>query len=325
MSMMTISSLGTEMQSITSLNGEANELSTLTEQLSSGQQSDDLAGYSPDDQNQIYDLTGSIDQLNTYQTVGNLISPTTKVYDKTLTDISSIVNPVQQILSQDSSSTSATNSTAANASQLQSYMLEIENDLNQQSNGSYIFSGSRSVAPVGDLTSLLSASAPSQTAATANGTLPIYDSESGGTDTTTNTDAYDTPSAQIDTGYTLNYGISSDDPAFQNTILAISYAYAATQNPANSTSYMASAQSLLNSASTGVQQLQAQNAANSQSLSSVNTNQSTLVNDLESQLGDIQNINTTTVSTQISYLQTQLEASYSATALLTKLSLSQYL
>jgi flagellin-like hook-associated protein FlgL len=323
--MMTISSLGTEMQSITSLNGEANELSTLTEQLSSGQQSDDLAGYSPDDQNQIYDLTGSIDQLNTYQTVGNLISPTTKVYDKTLTDISSIVNPVQQILSQDSSSTSATNSTAANASQLQSYMLEIENDLNQQSNGSYIFSGSRSVAPVGDLTSLLSASAPSQTAATANGTLPIYDSESGGTDTTTNTDAYDTPSAQIDTGYTLNYGISSDDPAFQNTILAISYAYAATQNPANSTSYMASAQSLLNSASTGVQQLQAQNAANSQSLSSVNTNQSTLVNDLESQLGDIQNINTTTVSTQISYLQTQLEASYSATALLTKLSLSQYL
>lgn len=145
--------------------------------------------------------------------------------------------------------------------------------------------------------------------------------------TTTNTDAYTTDSATIDTGYTVNYGISSDDPSIQKLVSGLRYLQAA-GNATDATTYstdMTQAKSLLSSAVTSLQNLHTGVASNINVMKTEKSAQNTAISNLTDQVDNIQQVDVTQVSTEITSLETVLQASYSATGSLLKMSIVSYL
>ncbi len=148
--------------------------------------------------------------------------------------------------------------------------------------------------------------------------------------TATNPEAYTADSALIDANNSLSYGLSSNDPSFQRLINGLRYINAAVTagnsgDTATYQSYMQLGSSMLNKALTGIQTLNADVANNQNALSQEVTNQNSNITLLQNNLGTIQNADTTQVATALTILQSQMEASYSATASLEKLSLVSYL
>jgi len=148
--------------------------------------------------------------------------------------------------------------------------------------------------------------------------------------TASNANAYTADSALIDSGDSLTYGVSSDNPAFQQLVNGLRYmnSAAAAGKSGDTVTYqtdMQQATTMINAGLAAIQGLHA-GVANSQDLlTNQTTNQNNLITALQNQVGDIQNVDTTQVATEIQVLQTQLEASYSATGTLEKLSLVNYL
>jgi flagellar hook-associated protein 3 FlgL len=142
--------------------------------------------------------------------------------------------------------------------------------------------------------------------------------------------AYTLDSALIDTSYNVTYGVSSNDPSFQKLVNGLRYMVSAVNagqsgDTATYTTDMQQASTLLSDGLSGVQTLHAQVANNQNILTKETTNQNTDITNLQNQLSNIQQVNLTQVGTEINLLTTQLQASYSATASLQKLSLVTYL
>lgn len=149
-------------------------------------------------------------------------------------------------------------------------------------------------------------------------------------DGVTSTPSYTTDSVLIDSGYTLNYGASSNDPSIQNLINGLRNIVAACAagkagNTAAYTTGMAQATAIETSALSGIQVLHTQVANNQNILTSVTSTQNADITALQNELSGIQTADLTTLGAEISSLQTQLQASYSATSSLEKLSLVKYL
>lgn len=129
----------------------------------------------------------------------------------------------------------------------------------------------------------------------------------------------------ISDGLPVTYGISSNDPGFQNLIMGLRWANAAMQDPSNYTTYMDRATTLFGTADNQIRGLQAANTANESLLGKTKDNYKILLNSILGSQDDIQGVDTNEVAAKITLLQTQVEASYSATAILAKLSLVNYL
>lgn len=142
--------------------------------------------------------------------------------------------------------------------------------------------------------------------------------------------AYTQDTVLIDTGYSVTYGVSSNDVGFQNTINGMRYILAACTAGKNgdTATYkadMLQASTLLANGLTGIQNVHSQVASNQNILASQSSTQTADITALQNQLSDIQNADLTAVGAEINLLQTQLQASYSATSSLEKLSLVKYL
>jgi flagellin-like hook-associated protein FlgL len=144
---------------------------------------------------------------------------------------------------------------------------------------------------------------------------------------TTSTAAYATDTANIDSSYNLQYGVTSNNPAFQQVIAGLRFLQAA-GNSTDAATYktnITQATSLLTSGLSALQTVHAAMANNTNTLTAEKTTQNTAITDLTNQLSDIQSVDLTQVATEINLLQTQLQASYSATGTLEKMSIVQYL
>jgi flagellar hook-associated protein 3 FlgL len=144
---------------------------------------------------------------------------------------------------------------------------------------------------------------------------------------TTNAAAYATDSATIDSGYNVQYGVTSDNPAFQKLVAGLQYLQAA-GNSTDAATYQANmtqASSLLTSALTGLDALHASVADNTNTLTAETTTQNNAINDITNQVDNIQQVDITQVSTELNLLQTQLQASYSATGTIERMSIVNYL
>ena len=142
--------------------------------------------------------------------------------------------------------------------------------------------------------------------------------------------AYTQDTVLVDQNFQVTYGVSSDDPAFQNLVNGLRYIMAAVTagKAGDSATYqtdMSQAATLLSTGLTGVQTLHAQVSNNQNIMSSETSTQNADIASLQNQMSNIQSIDISTVGTEINLLQTQLQASYSATATLEKLSLASYL
>jgi flagellin-like hook-associated protein FlgL len=168
--------------------------------------------------------------------------------------------------------------------------------------------------------------------------LPIYDSEydasydplSGQPDPNVNrTDAYAQDQISIDTTQTLKYGVTSNETGFQQLILGLRYAYAATQDTTtghtNYTNYMNQANTLISEGLDAIRGIHTGVSNANATLTQTQSLQTTDITNLQNQVGDIQNVDVNSVAVQITTFQAELEAAYAATAKMTEMSLLQYL
>jgi flagellar hook-associated protein 3 FlgL len=141
------------------------------------------------------------------------------------------------------------------------------------------------------------------------------------------TTAYTTDQATVDSGYTVNYGITSNDPAMQQLIAGMRYLQAAgnATDAATYSSDISQATTLLASSVTALQALNTNVADNINVMSSEKTAQNSAISGLTDQVDDISQIDVTQVSTEITSLETILQASYSVTGSILKLSIVSYL
>ncbi|MER2519377.1 MAG: flagellin [Bdellovibrionales bacterium] len=320
-----VSSLGMQILMTNSLQKEQKDLSKLNEQLSSGKKNADLTDYAPLEARQLMNFQNSVNAKDAYTSGLKSVKTRLEMYDTTLSDIESITADAKSLASQNQSY-DATKIPQIKA-QVENYLKQVSNDLNQKVGNRYVYAGIRyTTQPVSDDLTVLSG-APAATIHNDNLTLPDYDNAYVLSGTVTDANAYTADSVLADDNYSITYGVSSDDPSFQRLINGLRYMYRATQttDPATYQSDMNQAATMLATALQGIQGIHTAVAGNQNTINSQVTNLSDSINTLKDQVDDIQKVDLTEVSIKITLLQTQLEASYSATAKLGQLSIVKYL
>ena len=143
----------------------------------------------------------------------------------------------------------------------------------------------------------------------------------------TNTAAYAADSATIGTNYTVPYGISSNNPAFQQMIAGLRYMQAA-GNATDAATYkadMTQATALLTTATTTLSAVHTGVANNINTLTQEIIAQKAAISSLTTQTNSIQSVDLTQVSAEVTLMQTQLQASFSVTGTLEKMTIVGYL
>jgi flagellin-like hook-associated protein FlgL len=324
MSTSPISTLSLQLIATNNLQNEQSVLAKLNEQLATGKVNSNLTDYSASDAQNMMTFQNAVTQKQAYISSMQTVQTRLSLYDQTMTDMESIATQAQSLATQNQTYDPATASRIA--SQAQSYLKQIGDDLNQQMGGRFIYAGSRySTQPVVDLSTL---GAPTSLTPTTAPNLPDYDSAYAPNATppvTTNTAAFAQDSVTVDSSFSVQYGITSNATAFQQLITGLRALAAAPSNAATYKANVAAANTLLGSSLGSIETLHAGVASNQNILTNETATQTTGITSLQNQLGNIQQADLTAVSTEINLLQTQLAASYSATASLEQLSIVKYL
>jgi flagellar hook-associated protein 3 FlgL len=323
-----ISSLSIQLKSISSLQSQQSVLAKLGEQLASGAKHNDLTDYDPNVAHNLLNFQNSVTQKQAYLASMTNVQTRLTLYDQTLGDIEKIAANAGSLAS------SNQNLDPSKVSQLQAqaqtFLQQLTDDLNQQVGGRYLFAGTRySTQPVQDLTTVSGIPTYPLTLVQSSDTpanLPTYDSQYSAS--TLSTTAWVKDSVTVDDSFSVQYGVISNDPAFQKIIAGLQFFNAATQPGVDATTYqtyMTQASTLIKTALGDIQGLHAGVADNQNILKSSTTTQNNNITSLQSLISNFQRVDLTEVGTKISILQTQLEASFAATAALVKNSILKYL
>lgn len=300
-------------------------LQKLAEQLSTGKISLDLADFSTTDAKRMVNFNEGINQRTGFIAVANTIDTRLKIYDTSLTGLEDVAALASKLIG--GAPTYVADQAPAQGETLRSYLQQVSYYLNQSVNDRYIFAGSRyDTEPVTDLTAL--PVPPTETApyTVASNVLPRYDADFDPLNPTASVpEAWVKDNVSIDTNTKLQYGIVSTDTGFQQLIMGLRFAYAATQDATNFQSYMATASGLINDGLANLRSYHTDLAGNQNSLNTVKKSHEQTISSLTDSIGDIQNVDINEVSTKITFYQTQLEAAYAATGRITKLSLLNWL
>ncbi|MDE1146218.1 MAG: hypothetical protein PW843_06275 [Azospirillaceae bacterium] len=153
--------------------------------------------------------------------------------------------------------------------------------------------------------------------------LAVYDSQY--TSGAQSTSAYATSTVNVDDNLSATYGVSSNDPAIQTLVIGIKQMLSAVNNPGSYTAMMSTARSTIASAQDQLRQLDA-STVNAQSiLATAATNHTSAMTDTETQIGNIQNVDPTTVAAQLQALMNQQSGAYTVAGKLASLSLVNFL
>jgi hypothetical protein len=306
------------------LQAEQATLTLLSTQLSSQKKHTNLTDYTASEARNLINLQATATQKQAYLSAISTVSTNLSVYDSTLTDLESLVAQAQTLAN---NNPSYSESIASNVYiQASNFLKSTTVDLNQDLNGRFLYSGSRyNVSPVQEL-STLSETSLTATIHTDDLTLPSYDSE-WIDDGSTSQAAYTTDKAMVDTGYTLDYGITSNHPALQKMIAGLRYLQAA-GNATDQAAYTANLQQaiiLLGEALPALQTLHTSVANNINAAEQERDAIKTAISNLTTQVSNIQQVDVTQVSTEITMLETILQASYTVTGSLLKMSIVNFL
>lgn len=320
-----ISTRGVTYSSARNLSWGQNQLSLLSEQLTTGKLSTNLTDYTTANAQKILSANTTVDQQEGYLDVIAAIEPRVEVYDSAMTGIEDVTSEAFTAFVSASSYNEDTNDSLA--TQIEGFMDQIAYYLNQQVGERYIFSGSRyEEAPVDDIISLPSPPTETSPYLATGDTVPAYDTDYiSAAPATTFAEANVNESVQIDTTKTLTYGVTSNEDGFQQVIMGLRWAYAATQDTANYETYMETAKELIN---TGLANVRATHTATTSAYSTLSTTEENIeskITTLSDQVDDLQGIDENEVAVKITVLQAQLEASYSAVGTMLNLSILNYL
>ncbi|MDD3370777.1 MAG: flagellin [Alphaproteobacteria bacterium] len=324
MSITTISDYSRTASLVSGLQSEQLKLTELSVQLSTEKKYTNLTDYSAAEARNLINMQATATQKQAYLSVISTANTTLSVYDSTLTDLESVVEQAKTLANNSSTYSETTSSNLY--IQANNFLKSVTVDLNQDLNGRYLYSGTRySQRPVEDLASLSEATLTT-TIYTDDLTLPSYDTD-WVEETSQSTAAYAGDRAVIDTNYEINYGITSNEPAFQKLVAGLRYLQAA-GNSSDSATYaanMENAKTLLSEALPALQTLHTTVANNINALEGEQKAINTALSNLTTQIADIQQVDITQVSAEITMLEALLQASYSATGSILKLSIVNFL
>ena len=135
-------------------------------------------------------------------------------------------------------------------------------------------------------------------------------------------------SAQIAPGETIDTSTNANQTGFQQ--LAQGYAMLAEfggsqLSSAAQQAVASSANSMITQGMTSITETEAGVGASLQRVTDANSSMSSQMTILETQIGNLDNVNSATIATKLNTLSTQLQTAYQLTAQLQKLSLAQYI
>jgi flagellar hook-associated protein 3 FlgL len=288
------------------------------------------------------DLRNQLDRISAFQTNISTLQTSLSVVDQNLTSINNTAQSLYDLTVQSGNTDQGRQSIIAQAN---TAITQITQQLQTSVDGKFLFGGvATSAQPmVSDQTVLASVKAAINTALTAvpaptnipaaiqSAVASVFATQSnfyvGGTSTAP---------TEVDQGLTMNLGITGNNQAFIDTLEG-AYTMAALSQPVAAPATLPAldqptfdqvvqnAASQLFTGASEVQNLITQNGANQAQLTSINSQDNQTLTLLQGQVDNIEQVNLADVSTRLSQLQTQLQASYSLTAQLKSLSLVNFL
>ncbi|HEV2678818.1 MAG TPA: hypothetical protein VGV37_30095 [Aliidongia sp.] len=343
--MSAISSLSSFLQNINLVQNAQNQIAKLTYQVDTGLKSEDLQGYGTQ-ANQLLNLQGAQSTEQSYVSNNTQIHTFLSAYDTTLGQVSSDATKLVGAL--DAFTVTDPNSIANLKALVKGLQVDVAATLNMQVGGRFLYSGTRyTTQPVGDLTAAaqqLAAPVPNPAAippttftpVTAT-SVPTYDNQASTINVTppaTQTaaqaqlgaQAYQTQNATISTNQQITYGISSNDPSFQNLISALQNALGAVgATGATQAQFLQNASDQVQAALTGIQGLKGTNGTAETLVANANALHNQTLATLQSQVTTITQVDPATVATELSSAQTQLEGSYKVVSSVLNETLLNYL
>ncbi len=300
------------------LNNGQQTMADLTQQLATGLKSTNLTDYSAYESRTLINSRNLQDKATSYIGAINSVKPRLDMYENSLGAIEKLISTTQSTITNTQNAQAATEQGVG--AQIGGTIDQIAYYLNQKLGDRFIFAGTRyTTKPIGDIKTLTNP--PAETFPATSPTLPPYDAAAPGSDAR----AYTKDNVAIDDSLSLTYGIPSTNSAIQNLMQGMRYAYAATQDSANYNNYMAQAQTYLKTALDGVRALRAEVAGNQKILSNTKDGQNTTIDLLQTQIDQINKADVNDVSVKINAYNTQLQASYAASAKLINLSILNYI
>jgi flagellar hook-associated protein 3 FlgL len=307
---MPISSLAQTQQIIQNLTALQNQGFTLQQQIATGIKSQTYDGYAPQAE-RLVNLNATQAQqqsyIDTINTVSTRLQTMSLATSTMATDLQTFAGELQ---------TNAYNASGATIqTQAKGLLAQIGDYLNTQDGEGYVFSGSLASTAPYDPTGLPN---PGDLATPVNG-APPNGYFAGNTDIA---------QARIDTGVSVPYGVTADNTAFEQAIRVLNFL--ANSGPFDQTNAadvanVNAAEQLLNTAVGQIQQVNAQVGFQQSELDNALQAHQQSLTLAKGQIGDIENVDSATVITQLNALQTQMQASYQTVSILQGLSLANYL
>ncbi|HRK96946.1 MAG: flagellin [Alphaproteobacteria bacterium] len=271
-------------------------------QISSGLKSQNYKGISRDTQ-YLLSVESAVDRLDAYNTNGNIVLATVNTIYEALGQVENMANSVLAAI------TAALGGgqvpTAVTTAQAQNALNETASVLNLQIASRYVFAGSDIDTPPVDLTDPAWVPQTSPSVVNSN----YYQGNSS------------VLSVQLSESYSVSYGVKADSSAFEELLRA----YNLVVNNPGSTAELSEASGLIQQAIDNLATIRSNLSINSRSIEDqINQNEQDKVY-LKELVSTIKEVDLPSASVQLTEVQTQMEASYTASVRILNLNLHDYL
>jgi len=290
---------------ITQMRNVQTQLNSASEQSTTGIKSTNYAGVA-DQAYVLTSLSSEISQASSYADLAESIQGRVDVYYDSLTSMTEVLTDMLTDIS--AAQSSGTGSVIGLNDSAQSALDTIATLLNTQYEGRYLYAGSA--------TDTLPVSVDSTT----YGAITVPSSA----DTSYYAGNSDMSSARVADGMTVDYGMTADMDAFENALRALNIVANASTDPID-TDALSEATSLLNSALDGIGEQQTRMSSVHSELEAVVDMHTDFQLTAESMVSDLSEVDIAEAMVRLDTLSVQLEASYSAVAKVSDLSLFDYL
>jgi len=326
-----VSNLGTNYYNDLIIKNLNLQLQNVNQQISTGQKSQTYGGLGTQ-AGQSLTLNSQNTVLNGYINAINATTPQTDNMDTAMTNISSAVSNVVSSLDQISQggTPNLTNVTTA----AQNALSQIQQLLNSQVGGTFIFGGDLSnTAPLAD-TSAVNTNVGAQVNSYGTGpsAATIISNISNLTDAqlgyNTNLAAAGNVSVRADNNLNIDYTVKADEPQFKNIMAGLSEIANLTYNSSDASDFWSlfnDAKSRLSTASTTVSQRQGELGVARNQMASLLTAHNNAQLALQTNIGTVDDVDIASASATLSSLETQVQATYESISQTSKLSLVNYL
>ncbi len=300
-----VSDIGTYSQTLTNLRDTQNRIDTLTTQAATGYVSTRYSGIAANSR-QLVNLESSLSRMTQYKTNNQAVQLRLQTMEQSTTKLVEVATNLKTLL------TNALNNNNAQDMALQdttgNMLAEASRQLNAKLGDRYLFAGNSIDAPPVDLAAY---------ATPANSYPSAADTSYYQGDATRLT-------TQAAEDYTVSYGATADEPAFEQLMRSLKLANTATLDPLDR-DRLNDALDLVNEAIQGIPDITSRIASAQTALDKVTTDNDDLKIYITQSVTDITSIDVTEVMTRLTQDQTLLQASYMTISSLSKLNLASYL